>query len=371
MDASVSTEWPEPIQRVQELAELGLKSLPPRYVRPLQVTASAATVSPVPVVDLSAFSSGDDNLRRKCMQTLSSACREWGLFQVVNHGVPRELLASTMAVSRDFFSLPMEEKLKYANDPVSYQGYGSRLGVQKDIKLDWGDYFFHYLHPVSTRKDYQKWPRHPENYQEVVTQYGDQVFDLCKQLLTVFSSSLGLPEETLADFFGGKENLGASFRINLYPKCPEPQMTLGLSPHSDPGAFTVVQQNGVSGLQVNKDGAWYSVAPVEDALVIILGDQMEIVTNGVYKSADHRASVNGERERMSLVVFINPEGEKMIGPIDEMVKMSGGSKIFDEMSYNEYRQFIRKLGVQGKSILESRASKQSGGGPASFQTSAS
>ncbi|KAG9447426.1 hypothetical protein H6P81_013554 [Aristolochia fimbriata] len=271
---------------------------------------------------------------------------------------PPEVLASAMSVSRHFFSLPASVKRRYANNPVMLEGYGSRMGLDPNATLDWNDYLFHRLR---TRADHSKWPRQPEDYRDVVTRYGDEIVALCGRLLAVLSSGLGLPENTLVEAFGGEPELGATFRVNFYPKCPEPEAALGLSPHSDPGILAVVQQNGVSGLEVKRigeDGAWFRVPPVEDALVVIVGDQMEIATNGAYKSAVHRTAVNWERERMSMVVFVTPEGEKVIGPLEEMVEMTGGERNFDEMSFNDHRKLIvRALGVQGKSILATRASK--------------
>ncbi|XP_077251575.1 jasmonate-induced oxygenase 1-like [Tasmannia lanceolata] len=340
-------EWPEPIQRVQELANTGLKTLPPRYIRPTnQVSANFDTTQAPPVVDLSSFDQSMKDL-------LSSACKEWGVFQVVNHGIPRELLASAMDVSRSFFELPMEEKVKYANDPVSYEGYGSRIGVKKDIILDWNDYFFHHLRPFSATKDYQKWPLQPVDYRKTINEYGERVFSLCKRLLDIFSEDLGLPRGSLLESFGGEDGVGACYRMNYYPKCPQPELALGLAPHTDPGCFTAIFQDQVSGLQVNKDGVWFNVPPVKDALVIILADQLEIVSNGIYKSVDHRTAVNGDKERMSLVVFFNPDGNKKIGPMEALVEKMG-SHVYSEMSFNEYRMFIRTLGVAGRTIVATR-----------------
>ncbi|XP_077212372.1 jasmonate-induced oxygenase 2-like [Tasmannia lanceolata] len=355
--ASGVLEWPEPIQRVQALAESGLEALPLRYIRDQTPVTSATSQAP-PVVDLSTFATSGTP-RQSMLQLLSSACKEWGVFQLVNHGIPGELLASAMAVSRSFFDLPMEEKLKYANDPVSYQGYGSRMGVKKDITLDWNDYFFHHLRPLTASKDHHKWPHHPPDYRKIIDEYGERVVSLCKRLLGIFSEDLGLPEGSLFESFGGEEGVAACYRMNYYPQCPQPELALGLASHTDPGGFTAIFQDQVSGLQVNKDGVWFSVPPIKDALVIIIADQLEILSNGIYKSVDHRTAVNGEKERMSLVVFFNPEGNKKIGPMEALVERLG-SRVYNEMSFNEHRKVIRTSGVQGKAILAARTTNSHG-----------
>ncbi|ERN06458.1 hypothetical protein AMTR_s00016p00259900 [Amborella trichopoda] len=344
--------WPEPVERVQKLAESGITHLPQRYIRPPQERPpSSPSPSPspspagVPVVDLSAGNS---------MEVMHCACREWGAFQLINHGIPHIFLSSAMHASRGFFDLPMSEKQLYANDPLTYEGYGSRMGVKKGIILDWGDYFFHHLRPLSHRKQH-KWPANPPHYRRTIEEYCSGVFELCKELLSMFSEDLGLPKSRLVETFGGEEQIGLCYRMNYYPECPQPELTLGLSPHTDPGCFTVIfQDDDVCGLQVKKDDVWVSVPPIPKALVIILADQLEVISNGIYTSAEHRTTVNKERERMSLVVFCNPDGEMKIGPVQEVVAAGGGKALYEEMSFNQYRQLIRTVGIKGKTFLNSR-----------------
>ncbi|PKA67092.1 Protein SRG1 [Apostasia shenzhenica] len=147
------SDWPEPVVRVQILSESGATEIPPRYVKPPEDRPSAAVsaCNDIPVVDLSIGGAA---------AALSGACREWGFFQAVNHGVSPELMCRSREVWRSFFHLPMEEKQLYANSPKTYEGYGSRLGVQKGAILDWGDYYFLHLFPLCL-KSHQKWPSLP------------------------------------------------------------------------------------------------------------------------------------------------------------------------------------------------------------------
>lgn len=157
--------WPEPVVRVQHLLDSGIKDIPECYVkkpsdRPSLITESAISEMNIPVIDLQDLFSDDDLLRQTTASLVDSACREWGFFQVVNHGVHHQLIEATREAWREFFHLPLEEKQKYANSPSTYEGYGSRLGVEKGVSLDWSDYFFlHYL-PISLR-DERKWPKLP------------------------------------------------------------------------------------------------------------------------------------------------------------------------------------------------------------------
>lgn len=149
--------WPEPVVRVQSISESGTSTIPERYIKPpsdrpcIQTDSSPLSI---PVIDLSAIS------REEMAQAVSVACSEWGFFQVVNHGVRPELMRHAQEVWRGFFHLPMEEKQRYANSPGTYEGYGSRLGVEKGARLDWGDYYFLHVLP-SSLKSHEKWPALP------------------------------------------------------------------------------------------------------------------------------------------------------------------------------------------------------------------
>lgn len=156
--------WSEPVVRVQQLSDSGIRVIPDRYVkkpsdRPIPLGSAASEVN-IPVIDMEGLYSGDAEMRRRTAALIDEACREWGFFQVVNHGVSHEMMGRTREAWREFFQLPLEEKQRYANSPMTYEGYGSRLGVEKGISLDWSDYFFlHYL-PLQLR-DHNKWPTLP------------------------------------------------------------------------------------------------------------------------------------------------------------------------------------------------------------------
>ncbi|XP_027069814.1 probable 2-oxoglutarate-dependent dioxygenase At3g111800 [Coffea eugenioides] len=352
--------WPEPIVRVQSLSDSGIRAIPKRYVkgpsdRPSRlIESSAGSDVQIPVIDLHSLFSGlpqDDSLRQETLDSIATACREWGFFQVVNHGVSHELMARTREVWREFFHLPLEEKQQYANSPSTYEGYGSRLGVEKGAKLDWSDYFFlHYL-PTSLR-DQNKWPKLPSSCRELVGKYNEELVKLCGKLTKILSLNLGLKEEYLQQAFGGEE-VGACLRINFYPKCPQPDLTLGLSSHSDPGGMTLLlPDENVAGLQVRRARNWITVKPVPNAFIVNIGDQIQVLSNARYRSVEHRVIVNSVKERVSLAFFYNPRGDLLIQPAPELVAEDSPA-LYSPMTYNEYRVFIRTRGPCGKSQVES------------------
>ncbi|GMH04195.1 hypothetical protein Nepgr_006034 [Nepenthes gracilis] len=347
-------EWPEPIVRVQSLADNGGSTIPDRYVKPPMerpLSSTVATDMDIPLIDLAGLLGREEIDGEPSLGQISKACREWGFFQVINHGVKGELMDRAREVWREFFHLPMEVKQKYANSPKTYEGYGSRLGVEKGAILDWSDYYFlHYL-PCEL-KDHNKWPAQPPYHREVMEEYLGEVEKLCSRLMKILAINLGLEENRLRDAFGG-ENAGLCLRVNFYPKCPQPDLTFGLSPHSDPGGLTVLLPDpGVPGLQVRTHDKWVTVKPSPHAFIVNIGDQIQVLSNAIYKSVEHRVIVNPNVERVSLALFYNPNGDLPIEPIKELLS-SENPAVYQPMTFNEYRLYIRSRGPRGKSQVES------------------
>lgn len=147
-------DWPEPVVCVKSLSESANLVIPDQYIKPPQERPSLClTDTNIPVIDLAGLISS----REETMAQMLEACREWGFLQLVNHGVQTKLVDQAIEIWREFFHQPMEVKNKYANSPKTYQGFGSRLGVEKDAILDWNDYY--YLNYFPFRQT--KWPHHP------------------------------------------------------------------------------------------------------------------------------------------------------------------------------------------------------------------
>ncbi|KAG6507566.1 hypothetical protein ZIOFF_032916 [Zingiber officinale] len=340
--------WPEPVVSVQSLSDSGAVAVPGKYVKPLSdrpvlIGGGGGRGLRIPVVDLRGG-------RAAAAQAVSEACREWGFFQVVNHGVPAELVEAVRRAWRGFFRLPLEAKNAYANSPRTYEGFGSRLGVEKDAPLDWGDYYFLNLKPASPG---EYWPALPDELRAVTEEYGAEVQRLCELLLGALSAGLGLEESFLREAFGGAEGVGTCMRVNLYPKCPQPELTLGLSPHSDPGGVTVLlADDHVDGLQVRRHSEWVPVRPIAGAFIVNIADQIQVISNAMYKSVEHRVIVNEKEERLSVAFFYNPGGDVSIGPAKEVISEKHVA-LYPTNTFNEYRKYVREKGPRGKSQVES------------------
>ncbi|KAJ0695150.1 putative aminocyclopropanecarboxylate oxidase [Helianthus annuus] len=183
-------------------------------------------------------------------------------------------------------------------------------------------------------------------------EYSKQIQRLGKVFLKVFSINLGLNEDCLQNAFGGKD-IGACLRANFYPKCPQPDLTLGLSSHSDPGDMTfLLPDKRVSGLQIRKNDQWISVKPIPNAIIVNIGVQLQVLSNSIYKSVEHRVVVHQDEERVSLAYFYNPRNDMLIQPMSELVT-SESPALYPPMIFEEYRRFIRTKGPQGKLQVDS------------------
>lgn len=116
-------------------------------------------------------------------------------------------------------------------------------------------------------------------------------------------------------------------KINYYPKCPQPELALGVEAHTDVSALTFLIHNMVPGLQVFYQGQWITAKCVPNSITMLIGDTIEILSNGKYKSVLHRGVVNKEKVRISWAVFCEPPREKIIlQPLPELVSETEPAK---------------------------------------------
>ncbi|CAA7388591.1 unnamed protein product [Spirodela intermedia] len=342
------------VDDVQELGKAQPAAVPERYLRdggdrPSPPPPVGVHSEKVPVVDMSKLAvGGGHGDGGHELAKLASACEEWGFFQVVNHGVEEELMARMEALAMEFFMLPLEEKERYPMAPGTVQGYGHAFVFSADQKLDWCNMLGLGLEPPSIRVP-ELWPANPPLFSETLELYSAEIGKLCRRLLALVAASLGLPLAAFDAIFSAAVQ---AVRMNYYPPCPWPDLVLGLSPHSDGSALTVLHQHADSaaGLQVLKGGAWFPVLPLPGALVVNIGDTLEVLTNGKYQSVEHRAVTSEERERLSLVTFFAPGYDVQIGPLPEFVGAARPCR-YRSFNHGEYNRHYLSRRLQGKMAL--------------------
>ncbi|GMI76122.1 DOWNY MILDEW RESISTANT 6 [Hibiscus trionum] len=266
----------------------------------------------IPVVDLSKASGLH---RTGIAQQILKASREFGFFQVVNHGVPENLVNDTMILFKEFFELPAEDKADvYSEDPKRpCRLYTSSSSYETEKVHLWRDNLRHPCHPLE--ECIKIWPQKPTRYRETVAAYSIEAKKLGLRILELVSEGLGLSP----GFFGDKLSESVLLSVNHYPPCPDPSLTLGVSKHCDPNLLTILHQGDVYGLQVYKDGEWIGVEPLHNAFVVNIGHQLQIISNNKLKSAEHRAVTNSKVARTTAAFFINPSDDCIIEPVGSLM----------------------------------------------------
>ncbi|XP_027904050.1 codeine O-demethylase-like [Vigna unguiculata] len=299
----------------------------------------------VPVLDLLLLSS--PSTAQQELAKLRHALHSWGCFQAINHGMESSFLDKVREVSKQFFQLPEEEKQKCAREPKDAEGYGNDIIYSANQRLDWTDRIYLKVLPEDQRK-FKFWPQKPHDFRSTVVHYTESIKLLSEVILKVMAKSLNLEEDCFLNECGER---GDTFlRLNHYPPCPLPDHVLGLKTHADGSTITfLLQDKEVEGFQVLKDHKWFKVPIIPDALVINVGDQIEIMSNGIFRSPIHRAVVNAEKERLTVAMFLVPDSEKEIKPVDKLVKESRTALYKPVKNYVEiYLQYYQ----QGKRAIE-------------------
>ncbi|KAF5199010.1 S-norcoclaurine synthase [Thalictrum thalictroides] len=229
-----------PVANVQDLATKELKDIPNRYVRPELESNDVVPIDnsiEIPVFDLSKLLDQEEVGNSKELAKFHSACKDWGFFQLSNHGVPEEIIEKMKSDTMEFFNLPLEEKKAYGQIPNNIEGYGQAFVASEEQKLDWGDMHFLTANPLINR-DMRFWPTTPISFRETMDKY-------TKELRKVTISLIG-------------------------------------------------------------------------AFIVNIGDVLEIMSNGIYKSIEHRVVINPDKERLSIAAFHDAEFGTIMGPLPDL-----------------------------------------------------
>nr|XP_029117038.1 protein SRG1 isoform X2 [Elaeis guineensis] len=308
---------------VQELSETGQEP-PIRYIqraedRPIAPPPPSSTV---PVVDLHRLlqTDGQDEAAK-----LRSALESWGLFQAIGHEMSVSFLDEVRNAAREFFQLPMEAKQKYkCLTKGKLEGYESDPIASEDQILDWCDRLYLMVQPENGR-NLALWPANPHSFREILHEYTMKSRKVADKVLMAMAKLLDVNEEYFTHQLGDTAAVYA--RFNYYP------------------------YKDVEGLQVLKDDEWVRVPPNPHALLVNLGDQMEIMSNGIFKSPVHRVVTNSEKERISVVMFYALEPEKELEPAERLVDEMR-PRLYRKVKTKDYLEVFFQSFSQGKRAID-------------------
>ncbi|KAL2477217.1 2-oxoglutarate (2OG) and Fe(II)-dependent oxygenase superfamily protein [Forsythia ovata] len=323
----------------------------------------------IPLIDLSPLinSSDTDSSLSSLVAEIGDACKNWGFFQVINHGVPLKFREKIELSARKFFALSKEEKKKVSRDEANPLGYFDTEHT-KNVR-DWKEVFdltvrnptiipaSHEPEDKELKEWVNQWPQYPLELREACEEYAAEMEKLAYKLLELIALSLGLPRTRLNGFF---EEHTSFMRFNHYPPCPVPHLVLGVGRHKDGGALTILAQDDVGGLEVKRktDGEWIFVKPTPNAYIINVGDIIQVWSNDKYESVEHRVMVNPDKERFSIPFFLNPSHFTWVEPLEELINEENPAKYkaynWGKFFANRRRSNFKKLNVENIQIYHFR-----------------
>lgn len=272
----------------------------------------------IPNIDISR---GLDN--PEVIESLQKACEGWGFFQISGHGIDPALRKQFFAVMADFFDLPKANKLQLSRSEHNFWGYYDQELTKN--KVDSKEIFDidgnlevlgnkNSAHPVP-------WPDELPEMKVIVMDWLQACETLSRDLVAAICVAMGKRPEMLNTFFNKDHT--SYLRFNYYPSQSHVdssnnktrQAGLGVHPHTDAGALTVLAQDDVPGLQVKKDDTWHTVIPAKNSFIINIGDMMQVWSNDRFPAAEHRVLESKSQSRLSAPYFYNPSYATICSPL--------------------------------------------------------
>lgn len=283
-------------------------------------------MSAIPVIDISPLIAAPDDEPdlRVAARHIAMACRDAGFFYISGHGVSPAVLRTLDEASRAFFRLPDAVKMKIAMAKAgrAWRGFfpvgGELTSGRPDLKE--GVYFGTDLPADDPRvragvpmHGTNLWPDDLPALRAPVLAYMDQTTRAAHAVMRGVALSLGLD----SDYFSRTYTADPAvlFRIFHYPPARDVDGEWGVGEHTDYGLLTLLAQDECGGLQVKARDGWIDAPPIPDTLVCNIGDMLDRLTGGVYRSNPHRVRNTSGRDRLSFPLFFDPSFDAMIEPL--------------------------------------------------------
>ncbi|CAM6027282.1 unnamed protein product [Sphagnum balticum] len=316
-------------------------------------TTSMSQYTEIPMLDMQELRSSSSSShhhhhrgqpQQYAKEQLARACTEWGTFYVINHGIPEELIQSYHKLILQLFSLPLEQKLQAGRNKNSIFGYEFRQDKKNLIEVfQVGDHeaiIHHYSRKL--------FPNSYTQFCDALKELKEALCHLSLEILELVTEGLGM---NMNNFDMYQREIQGLIRSNFYHQIDshdEKEPVLGLKPHMDGSFISLLLQDDVAGLEIMKDGNWFCVKPKENAICIMIGDVLEVITNGYISSLQHRTIQPTMKPRLSLGYFLIPLDTCTISIAPEFVDAKN-PPLFRPFSWLEYLELHRLLraGLKG------------------------
>jgi len=330
-------------------------------------TVAANSNSVVPVIDMRPYFTGTPEDKRRVAAELDRACCDVGFYVIIGHAVDAQLIEQIESVSREFFNLPIDEKMKVhigdAPGAVGYAAVGDTalaytrgeiappdLNESFQIaKVDVTDDPYFQSAAARGLVPRNRWPERPAALKALYTEYYMRMGTLAADLMRLSALALDLPET----YFDDKVDRHISrLNVRLYPKqkiAPLPGQ-LRAAAHTDYGTVTILKPgDSIGGLQfADVHGNWHDVPVIPRSFVVNQGDLMARWTNNHWRSALHRVAnppkeANGGSPRLSIIFFHHPNYDTTVSCLPTRV-IPGAAAVYEPITVSDY--YIMKKSQQ-------------------------
>ncbi|YCH32520.1 isopenicillin N synthase family oxygenase [Erwinia sp. D4-22] len=278
----------------------------------------------LPIVDFAHLSSGAGAERTALLENLGQAARDVGFFYLINHGIDRELLDNVQRVTRAFFALPQDEKLKVSmvNSP-HFRGY-NLAGVeitrrQPDFREQFDIGAEREALPITAdspswqrMQGPNQWPSALPELQSILTQWQQAMTQVALELLRAFAEALHLPRNAFDNLYGDYPN--EHIKLIRYPGRTDSESRQGVGAYKDSGFLTLLLQDDQPGLEVEvMPDNWVAASPLPGSFVVNIGELLELATNGYLRATVHRVvSPQAAHQRLSMAFFLGAQLDKVV-----------------------------------------------------------
>ncbi|KAL6654714.1 hypothetical protein ACP70R_008179 [Stipagrostis hirtigluma subsp. patula] len=283
----------------------------------------------IPVIDLKGLT-GDEYDRAQTMAQLHDACKDWGFFWLDNHGVDAALMEDVKRFVHGHYEEHLEAKFYNSDIAKNLQATSDK------VDCDWETAYWILHRPETNVADF---PEISSATREMLDAYISQTVALAERLAECMSLNLGLHAGYIRDTFA-PPSVGTKFA--MYPACPRPDLVWGLRAHTDAGGIIIMlQDENVGGLDFLKGGVeWVPVQPNGGSRIFVdIGDQIEVISGGIYRSAVHRVAVGTEGRRLSMATFYNPGPDAVVAPVREAAEYPGPYRFAHYLEYYQRTKF--------------------------------
>ncbi|RDX90412.1 1-aminocyclopropane-1-carboxylate oxidase-like 1, partial [Mucuna pruriens] len=335
---------------VKGVLDSGITKIPPMFHVKVDPTNTSPTHSnfSIPIIDLQHINNNSIG-HVEVVDQIRSASQKWGFFQVINHGIPIAVLDEMISGIRRFHEQDAEaRKPFYSRDSSMRVRYFSNGKLFRDMAATWRDTIAFSVNP------------HPPNphdipavCRDIVAEYSKQVRALGITIFELLSEALDLNPSYLKEMDCTK---ALYVMGQYYPECPEPELTMGISKHTDCDFITILLQDQIGGLQVLHEDQWVNVPPVQGALVVNIGDILQLMTNDKFISVYHRVLLRNIGPRISVATFfmnfiISECTSKIYGPIKELLSEEN-PPAYRDITMKEILTNYYAKGIDGNSYLQ-------------------